>query len=100
MQDALREKIENILNERVRPVLHEHDGEIKLLDFQNGVLTVRMTGECGSCPAAVVTNETLIEKEICAAVPEVERVSLATGVSDSLLDEARLLLSQPGRRKA
>lgn len=100
VQDALREKIENILDERVRPVLHGHDGEIRLLDFQDGVLTVRMTGECGCCPAAVITNETLIEKEICAAAPEVERVSLAAGVSDSLLDEAREILARPCRRKA
>lgn len=96
----MREKIERILNEKVRPALHEHSGEIQLLDFQDGVLKVRMTGQCGSCPAAAITNEELIEKEICAAVPEIHRVSLAVGVSDSLIEEARSLLSHPVRRNA
>ena len=100
MQDEMRKKIERILNEKVRPALHDHGGEIRLLGFHEGVLKVRMTGQCGGCPAAAITNEELIQKEICGAVPEVRRVSLAAGVSDGLIDEARSLLSHSGRRNA
>lgn len=92
MQDGLREKIEQVLDRKVRPVLHEHDGEIQLLHFKDGVLSVRMTGQCGGCPAAAFENEALIQKEICMAVPEVHRVFLDTGVSDSLIEEAHSLL--------
>lgn len=98
MQDEMRNQIEQILNEKVRPVLHEHSGEIQLLDFQDGILKVRMLGQCGSCPAATITNEEIIQKELCTAIPEIQSVSLVTGVSDSLIREARHLLSHSGRR--
>lgn len=98
MQDEMQKKIEQILDKRVRPALREHSGEIELLDFQDGILKVRMLGQCASCPAAAITNEELIERELCSAIPEIQGVSLVTGVSNDLIQQARALLSRSCRR--
>jgi Fe-S cluster biogenesis protein NfuA len=86
------ESIERVLDERVRPVLREHEGGIQVVSFENGVLKVKMQGSCNNCPSAVFDVERLVAAEVQAAIPEVERVTLAVGVSDELLEMARKLM--------
>jgi Fe-S cluster biogenesis protein NfuA len=86
------ESIERVLDERVRPVLREHEGDVKVVSFEDGVLKVRMQGSCSNCPSAVFDVEQLVAAEVQAAIPEVERVVLAVGVSDELLEMARNLM--------
>jgi Fe/S biogenesis protein NfuA len=86
------ESIERVLDESVRPVLREHEGDIQVVSFEDGVLKVRMQGSCSNCPSAVFDVEQLVAAEVQAAIPEVERVVLAVGVSDELLEMARNLM--------
>jgi Fe-S cluster biogenesis protein NfuA len=86
------ESIERVLEERVRPVLREHGGGIRVLSFEDGVLKVKMQGSCNNCPSAVFDVEQLVAAEVRAANPEVRRVDLAAGVSDELLEMARELM--------
>lgn len=87
-------KIEHVLNEYVRPQLAEHYGDVEVLSFEEGVLSIRMQGQCSNCPSAKYTVEGIIEKEIKEHVPEVERVELIEGVSDDLLDFAKKILNK------
>lgn len=87
-------KIEHVLNEYVRPKLAEHYGDVKIIDFEDGVLSIKMQGQCSNCPSAKYTVEGIIEKEIKEHVPEVERLELIEGVSDELLDFAKKILNK------
>lgn len=87
-------KIEHVLNEYVRPKLAEHYGDVKIIDFEDGVLSIEMQGQCSNCPSAKYTVEGIIEKEIKEHVPEVERLELIEGVSDELLDFAKKILNK------
>ena len=87
-------KIEHVLNEYVRPKLAEHYGDVKVLSFKEGVLKIKMQGQCSNCPSAIFTVEGIIEKEVKEHVPEVERVELIEGVSDELLDFAKKILNK------
>ncbi len=49
------ERIEQVLDEKVRPALRTHDGDIKVVRVEDGVLYFRMLGQCSNCPSAVVT---------------------------------------------
>ena len=89
---ATLETIERILDKNVRPVLQGHGGNVEVVSFEDGVLKVKMLGQCCNCPSAVFDVEQLVAAEIQAVVPEVSRVSLVTGVSDELLDMARALM--------
>lgn len=85
-------EIEQVLNERVRPTLHGHNGDVKVESFEDGVLKVRLLGQCSNCPSASGTMEELVAEELKAAIPAITEVRLVTGVSDDLLAEARALL--------
>lgn len=87
-------KIEHVLNEYVRPKLAEHYGDVKVVSFEDGVLKIKMQGQCSNCPSAIFTVEGIIEKEVKEHVPEVERVELIEGVSDELLDFAKKILNK------
>ncbi|MEM1484129.1 NifU family protein [Oscillospiraceae bacterium PP1C4] len=92
MQNRIEKKIEDVLNEKVRPSLHKHHGDVAVLSFEEGILKIRLLGQCSDCPSSYLTTEQLIEKELIEAIPEVNRVVLVTQVSDQLLDMARSML--------
>ena len=92
MHEAM-ERIEAVLNEKVRPALRAHGGEIQVDHLEEGVLYVKLLGQCAGCPSADLTNETLVEAEVVKALPElVERVVAIQDVSDELWEQAKRLL--------
>jgi Fe-S cluster biogenesis protein NfuA len=86
------DSIEKVLDEKVRPVLREHGGDVRVVSFGDGVLRVKMQGACNNCPSAVVDVERLVAAEVREAIPAVKDVALAAGVSDELLEMARELM--------
>jgi Fe-S cluster biogenesis protein NfuA len=91
---SVLESIEGVLDESVRPVLREHQGDVRVVSFEDGVLKVKMQGNCNNCPSAVFDVEQLVAAEVQAAIPEVTRVALDVGVSDELLEMARELMKR------
>lgn len=86
-------RIEQVLDEKVRPALRAHGGEIAVDHLENRVLYVKLLGQCAGCPSADLTNETLVEAELTAALPElVERVAVVQTVSDELWEQAKKIL--------
>ena len=69
----MREKIEKAL-EQIRPALQADGGDIELVNVENGVVQVRLTGACGGCPMSQMTMKQGVERVIREMVPEVERV--------------------------
>lgn len=86
------EEIEKVLDERVRPDLSLHGGNIRIEKLEDGVLHVRMTGHCSGCPSAELTMENLVNTELKEAFPELKQVVLVTGVSDDLIAAAKDML--------
>lgn len=85
--------IEAILEEKVRPTMRSHGGDMAVERLEDKVLYVRMMGQCAGCPSADMTNENLIEAELVKAVPDlVEKVVVVQDVSDELWEQARRIL--------
>ena len=86
-------RIEAVLDEKVRPSLRAHGGEIQIDHLEDQVLYVKLLGQCAGCPSADLTNETLVEAELVQALPElVKKVSVIQTVSDELWEQAKRLL--------
>ena len=86
-------RIEEVLDQQVRPSLRAHGGEIQVDHLEDGVLYVKLQGQCAGCPSADLTNETLVEAELVKALPEVvKKVSVIQTVSDELWEQAKRLL--------
>lgn len=97
MNDADLEKIQQVLDEKVRPSLAVHAGDVVIDRLEGGKLYVRMTGACAGCPSAQTDIEEIVGAELKAVFPELEDVILQTGVSDSLIEEARQMLRRRHR---
>ena len=94
MTENLR-KIEAVLDEKVRPALRAHGGEIEIDRLEDGVLYVKLLGRCAGCPSADLTNETIVEAELVQALPElVRKVAVVQTVSDELWEQAKRLVRE------
>ena len=92
--DEMRQKIETVLDERVRPLLRTHGGDMEVLSLEDGIARFRLLGHCAGCPAADITSEELINAELTDAIPEIRQAVLVNEVSQSLLDQAAEILRQ------
>jgi len=72
----LREAVLKAL-EAIRPRLKQDGGDVELVDIEDGVVKVRLTGACGGCPMAQITLKNGIERYLKAKVPEVKAVEHA-----------------------
>ena len=89
--------LEQLLETLVRPALRAHNGDVELVGYQDGILRLRMLGQCAGCPAAAMTNETLIEGQLMPLLPDLEVILVHT-VDASLLAEARSLMTRARSR--
>jgi Fe-S cluster biogenesis protein NfuA len=70
----MREAVEKALN-LVRPALQADGGNVELVDVtEDGVVSVRLTGACGSCPMSTMTLKMGVERVLKEQVPGVTSV--------------------------
>ena len=70
----MREKVEKTLD-KVRPMLAADGGSVELIEVsEDGIVKIRLTGACGSCPFSSMTLKNGIERVIIQDVPEVKQV--------------------------
>jgi len=71
---TLKEKVEDALKE-VRPMLEADGGNVELISVSDdGKVTLRLTGACGSCPMSQMTLKMGVERIIKKQVPEIKEV--------------------------
>lgn len=92
-------RVEEILDAEVRPYLASHAGNIEVAELDaDGVLRVNLVGQCARCPAAQDEIGSFVTTTVREALPEVTDVRASSGVSESLLAQARIFLSSRPRR--
>ncbi len=69
----MREKVEAALK-KVRPALQADGGDVELVDVNDGIVSVRLTGACGSCPMSTMTLKMGVERAIRQEVPEMKKL--------------------------
>ena len=72
--DALYERVANLFDQQVNPMVARHGGRVELIDVQDAVVMVRMAGGCQGCGMADVTLRQGIEAMLHQHVPEVRGV--------------------------
>ncbi len=66
-------KIEAILND-MRPTIQMDGGDIELVSFKDGVVSVRLKGACITCPLSLYTLKLGIEERLKEQIPDVVEV--------------------------
>lgn len=71
----MREKVEKAIDS-IRGYLQADGGDVELVDVveDEGIVRVRLTGACGSCPMSQMTLQMGIERVVRQQVPEVKRI--------------------------
>jgi Fe-S cluster biogenesis protein NfuA len=69
----MKEQVEEVLKE-IRPALRADGGDVELVDVDEGVVKVRLTGACGGCPMSQMTLKMGIERRLRERLPEVKSV--------------------------
>jgi len=69
----MREKVEEVLN-RIRPALEADGGNVELVEVNDGIVKVTLTGACAGCPMSTLTLKMGIEKMLREEIPEVKEV--------------------------
>jgi len=67
-------KIQQILQDYVRPAVEQDGGAITYKSFNEGVVTVELRGSCSGCPSSTITLKSGIENLLKRMVPEVTEV--------------------------
>ncbi|MBW2690828.1 MAG: NifU family protein [Deltaproteobacteria bacterium] len=70
----MKEQVQEVL-ELIRPALQADGGDVELVDVtDDGIVSVRLTGACGSCPMSTMTLKMGIERTLMEKMPEVKEV--------------------------
>ena len=72
----MKDKVEEVLNS-IRPSLINDGGNVELIDVNDGVVTVKLTGACAGCPMSTMTLKMGIEKILKETIPEIKEVVAA-----------------------
>ncbi len=70
----MHQQIETVLDKEIRPMLAMHRGNLELVSFENGVVSIRLLGTCKGCPLSDLTLKAGIEEVLVQKVPGVTRV--------------------------
>ena len=72
----MREQVEEVLDQ-IRPHLQADGGDVELVDINNGVVTVKLTGACHGCPMSQMTLKNGVERILKENIPEIKSVEAA-----------------------
>ena len=94
-ENLLKEKVEYIVEQRIRPILQLHKGDLIVKDVHDGQVRVAFAGACKNCPTAQITLEETVEQILKEELGnELTSVHLVNDTDEKLLDFARELLNK------
>lgn len=88
------EKIQAYIKQQIEPMLNNHGGSLEIVfyDKEKEKLQLRLMGQCCSCPHSVNTVENFIKTRLKENFPNLQDISVNTGVSNELLKIAEQFL--------
>jgi Fe-S cluster biogenesis protein NfuA len=69
----MKEKVEKALD-KIRPTLMADGGNVELVEVDDDVVKVKLTGACGGCPMSQLTLKMGIERHLKKEIPEIKEV--------------------------
>ncbi len=72
--EDLLKKILCLVDARIRPALHKDGGDIKIVNFEDGILWVELMGKCAGCPYAMRTLKDGVEKILKKYISQIKEV--------------------------
>ena len=67
-------KINEVLDSKIRPAVARDGGDITFKSFADGVVTVELKGSCSGCPSSIMTLKQGVQNLLRHYIPEVKSV--------------------------
>ena len=72
--EEIEKKIIKILDQKIRPAVAKDGGDIRFIEFKDGIVKVQLQGSCSGCPSSVLTLKQGVQNLLCHYLPEVKEV--------------------------
>lgn len=72
--EEIIKNIKEILESYVQPAVEQHGGEVNYVNFEQGTLTLQLSGACSGCAGSMQTLQYGIEGMMKHHVPEVVHI--------------------------
>ena len=72
--NAVVNKINEVLDSKIRPAVARDGGDITFKYFKDGIVTVELKGSCSGCPSSIMTLKQGVQNLLCHYIPEVKSV--------------------------
>ena len=72
--EEIEKRIIKLLNDKIRPAVAKDGGDIKFVEFSNGIVKVQLQGSCSGCPSSTMTLKQGVQNLLCHYLPEVKGV--------------------------
>ena len=69
----MRDRVEEILKQ-IRPSLQADGGDVELVNVEDGVVSVKLTGACSGCPMSTITLKNGIERILKEQITDIKEV--------------------------
>lgn len=66
--------LKNIFETEIRPAVQSDGGDVELIDFNDGIVTLKMSGACIGCAMSFYTLKLGIEQRLQQHFPEIKEV--------------------------
>ena len=70
----IEKKIIHILETKVKPAVANDGGDIKFLNYKNGVVKVKLQGSCSGCPSSTITLKRGVQNLLQHYIPDIKQV--------------------------
>ncbi|MGH7170797.1 MAG: NifU family protein [Gemmataceae bacterium] len=81
--------------DQVRPALRGHGGDVELLEVRDGVVRLRLQGNCHGCPSSSATMRQTVEEAIVGKAPDAIAVEVEGMVQEAGQANGRATLALP-----
>ena len=72
--NEIEKNIIKILDQKIRPAVAKDGGDIKFVEFNDGIVKVQLQGSCSGCPSSTMTLKQGVQNLLTHYLPEVKGV--------------------------
>lgn len=88
-----RHEVEKIIEDKVKPYILEHGGDIAVKKIEDGIVYITLYGNCQGCPSAQLTTESVVAERLREELGDaVKDVILQTEMDPEIIEFAKKLL--------
>jgi len=70
----IEKQIIKVLETKIKPAVARDGGDIKFIEFKDGIVKVQLQGSCSGCPSSIITLKNGVQNLLTHYIPDVKQV--------------------------